>query len=54
MLDGTMAMLDFKFWIGGRLFKKLFFLIDGIYPEMARFVKTLSVPIRHALKKFAA
>jgi len=54
MLDGTMASLDFEFWIGGKLFKKLFFLVDGIYPETARFVKTVTVPIGPAQKKFSA
>jgi len=50
MLDGTMATLDFDFWIGGQLFKKLFFLVDSIYPETAKFVKMVSVPTGHAQK----
>ncbi len=54
MVNGTMAMLDFEFWIGGKRFTKLFFLVDGIYPETARFVKTVSVPSGHAQKKFCA
>jgi len=49
-----MATLNFEFWIGGRLFKKLVFLVDGIYPEMARFVKMVSVPTGDAQKRFSA
>jgi len=54
MLNGTMAQLDFEFWIARRLFKKLFFLMDGIYPETAQFVKTISVLTGHAQMKFSA
>jgi len=53
MLDGTVALLDFEFWIGGSLFKILFFLVDGIYPKTAGFVKPVSVPIGR-VQKFSA
>jgi len=53
MVDGTMSTLDFEFTIAGKIFKKLFILVDGIYPEIARFVKTISVPTGCAQKTFA-
>jgi len=40
--------------IGIQIFFKLFDLVDGIYPEMARYVKTISVPTGHAQKRFSA
>jgi hypothetical protein len=42
--DGTFESNDFVFEIGGQLFDKLWFLTDGIYPELSRFVKTISEP----------
>ncbi len=45
-LDGTFSLFtDFPFSIAGRTFEKLFVLVDGIYPELARFVKTFSEPV---------
>lgn len=52
MVDGTMSMMDFEFEIGGKIFSKLWILVDGIYPELARFVKTISVPIGRNFKRF--
>ena len=43
-VDGTFAFVDFEFEIGGRVFNKLWVLVDGIYPQLSRFVQTLSVP----------
>jgi len=34
-------------------FQKNVFLVDDIYPEMARFVKMVSVPTRHVQKNSA-
>ena len=45
--------LDFQFNIGEERFFKLFFLTDGIYPDLARFVKTFCEP-NTALKKLYA
>jgi hypothetical protein len=42
--DGTFKINDFVFQIGGQLFDNLWFLTDGIYPELTRFVKTISEP----------
>jgi hypothetical protein len=43
--DGSFEANDFTFEIGGKQFNKLWFLVDGIYPELSRFVKTISVPL---------
>lgn len=43
--DGSFENKDFPFTIGGEEFDKLYVLVDGIYPPIARFVKPLSVPI---------
>jgi hypothetical protein len=43
--DGTFEKNDFSFVIGGETFNKLWFLTDGIYPELSRFVKTISEPL---------
>jgi len=47
-----MVALNFEFWIGCGMFKKLSVLVNGIYPEMAGFVKTIHVPTSHAQKRF--
>jgi len=45
-LDGSFSeQVDFTFQIGDSYFNKLWLLIDGIYPKIARFVKTCAVPI---------
>jgi hypothetical protein len=36
---------DFPFSIGDFSFTKLFVLVDGIYPELSRFVKIFGEPI---------
>ena len=52
-LDGTIAKMDFDFEIGGEKITKLFFLVDGIYPQLSRFVKTISIPLTHVETIFA-
>jgi hypothetical protein len=45
-VDGTFTeQIDFPFTINGEQFDKLWVTVDGIYPPLARFVKTLSQPI---------
>ena len=46
--------IDFEFEVHGQKFNKLWVLVDGIYPAIARFVKTISCPIGAVMKKFAA
>jgi Plant transposon protein len=43
---------DFNFVLDGQSFDKLWILVDGIYPPIARFVKTLSFPIGDVAKMF--
>ncbi len=45
LCDGSFSDLDFTFTIGGEVFEQLRMLVDGIYPSLARFVKTVSVPL---------
>ena len=52
-MDQTISNIDFDFEIGRKQFKNLFFLVDGIYPQLSRFVKTISVPLTHSDTKFA-
>jgi antitoxin component of RelBE/YafQ-DinJ toxin-antitoxin module len=40
------------FDIGGESFGRIWFLTDGIYPEITRFVKTISVPISSTEKAY--
>ena len=46
-LDGSFANnFDFKFRIGDdRVFHRLWVLVDGIYPKLSRFVKTIQEPV---------
>jgi Plant transposon protein len=54
-LDGSFHRdVDFEFTINGQQFKRLYLLVDGIYPAVSRFVKTLAVPIGKEHKRFAA
>lgn len=54
-LDGTWAeMVDFPFTINGQEFTKLYVLVDGIYPELARFVKPISEPIGRLQLRYAS
>lgn len=44
MLDGTHDNLDFKFNIDGQEFDHLYYLVDGIYPSLSRFLATINDP----------
>ena len=44
-LDGSFASnVDFEFTIGDKVFQRLWVAVDGIYPELSRFVKTIEEP----------
>jgi len=45
MLDGSMEECDFHFNVGTESFSEVRFMVDGICPELARFVKTVAVPL---------
>jgi hypothetical protein len=45
-VDGTFSNnCDFPFTIDGKQFDRLWVTVDGIYPKLSRFVKTLSQPV---------
>ena len=50
--DGSFSELDFEYLLNGELFDQLFLLVDGIYPALSRFVKTISVPITKIDRNF--
>ena len=49
-----MLELVFEYKIGSHTFDKLWLLVDGIYPELARFVKTISVPLNADEQRFVS
>jgi len=54
MVDGTMAHnLDFTYNIAGQEFNKLWIAVDGIYPELSRFVKTIQEPTTEGASMYA-
>jgi len=42
LVDGTFDKYDFAFEMGGEEFNQVWMLVDGIYPELSRFVKTVT------------
>jgi hypothetical protein len=53
-MDGTWSEeIDFPFTINGELFQQLWVTVDGIYPELAHFVKMLSQPIEPKQASYA-
>jgi hypothetical protein len=46
--------VDFKFWNGNnRVFHCLWVLVDGIYPKLSRFVKTIQEPVGGKASRYA-
>ena len=45
LVDRMFSTIDFKFEIVGKLFNKLWFLVDGIYLQLASSLQTLSAPL---------
>ena len=45
MVDGSFSANDFSYEINGKEFRFLWYLVDGIYPCLNRFVKTISEPV---------
>lgn len=53
-LDGSFVRdVDFSVRIGNKTINKLFVLVDGIYPDLSRFVKTVDEAIGRRFKRFA-
>jgi hypothetical protein len=54
-IDGTWRDdIDFTFTVGDKEFNRLWLTTDGIYPELARFVKTVQEPIDEKSKAYAS
>jgi hypothetical protein len=53
LTDEWTTTCDFEFTLDGQVFNKLWILVDGIYPGIARFVKTISFPVGATAKLFA-
>ena len=53
-IDGTFsANADFTYEIAGQFFHQVWIMVDGIYPELSRFVKTISEPVGSNKKGYA-
>jgi hypothetical protein len=53
-LDGSFAKeIAFEFDIAETTFHQCWFLVDGIYPEIARFCKTIDEPVGREKKLYA-
>ena len=52
-LDGSHSNIDFEFTIDGRVFNKLFYLVDGTYPQISCFMETISIPMTKKETTFA-
>ena len=44
MMDGSHDAIDFSFNIDGQKFDQLYYLVDGIYPSLSRFLATVNDP----------
>jgi hypothetical protein len=52
-IDGSFHKhVDFEFEVAGQVFRHLFLLADGIYPQLARFVKTIDEAIGEKNKRY--
>jgi Plant transposon protein len=53
-LNGSFARdVDFEYEINGVVFDQLWIMVDGIYPELSRFVKNISEPITDEHKYYS-
>ena len=52
-LDGSHSKIDFELTIDKQVFNMLFYLVDGIYPQLSHFMKTISIPITKQETTFA-
>ena len=52
-LDGSHSKIDFEFTIDEQVFNKLFYMVEGIYPLLSHFVKTIPIPMMKKEKSFA-
>lgn len=52
-LNGDMDGVDFDFQIDEKAFNQVHYLVDGIYPELGRFCKTISIPLGNKQIKYS-
>ena len=53
-LDGSFAAdVDFEYAVDDKVFNRLWLAVDGIYPELSRFVKTIEEPFNRKSTVFA-
>ncbi len=53
-LDGSFASnVDFEYTVDDKLFQRLWLAVDGIYPELSGFVKTIEEPLNQKSNAFA-
>jgi len=52
-LKGMFDALDYPFEMDDQVFRNCYYLVDGIYPELSRFVKTIPLPVKRDQKRFA-
>jgi hypothetical protein len=53
-LDGSFAAdVDFEYAVDDKVFNRLWLAVDGIYPELSRFVKTIEEPFNRNVREVA-
>ena len=53
MTHGRIQDLDFDFEINGKTFHQLYWLVDGIYPRLSRFLKSIANPTLRIDREYA-
>ena len=53
MINGEHNELEFDFLVDGEVFSKLYFLVDGIYLQLSRFLSSESNPHTNNAFSFA-
>ncbi len=51
--NGTFCNNDFNYVIFGLTFTMLYYLVDGMYPELSQFIKTIPEPIGKLEPRFS-
>ena len=54
MINGEHEKLDFNYVVDGEVFSKLFYLVNGIYPSLSRFISSEPDPHMKIAYSFAA
>ena len=54
MTHGQMQYIDFDFEIDGETFSQLYWLVDGIYPRLSRFLKSIVNPVLRIDREYSS